>query len=447
MSINRNALLAALVALILALGFGAQEIRDAVDDASPPPTTAPPATTTTTAPPTTTTTEAPPTTTTTVAPEPSGDFFCDFSEPCELDQFVQYRDRHIVHSEDFVAEHAPTGLIECGPPETTRDLNRYEPYGMQFYCQPGGNPDLGHQMSFVPDTSGYSFTGSAPPLVFTDVERVSFEVNQTSIGGRAFWELAIIPAENAWVDGMPCIAAIPCNDNFDNPDLGSYSFGNMGQYGSAFRFEGPNGGQGFADAHAGTQTQLDNGDILYDLRCDEISGTCFQPEIHRDTTSVRDRFDVVVEQRGDGVWFGQEDADNTMRWVRYDGVELPDGPVRVVLKFHGYTPNKSYDNWPQGCTSLTSFCPETASVDGFTFHWDDFEVVAGDSASSADFYAEPDEDRFVSHTYPGCVAFAEGVRGSTRNGNSGWDPIISCPEGLAEIVNGSNVTFGDYRTG
>ncbi len=220
MNINRNALLAALVALMFALGFGAQEIKDAVDDASPPS----PTTTTTTAPTTTTTTTPP--TTTTQAPEPSENFFCDFSEPCELDQFVQYRDRHIVHSEEFVAEHAPTGLIACGPPETTRNLGRYEPFGMQFYCQPGGNPDLGHQMSFAPDTSGYSFTGSAPPLVFTDVERVSFEVNQTSIGGRAFWELAIIPAENAWVDAMPCIPALPCNDNFDNPDLGSYSFGN-----------------------------------------------------------------------------------------------------------------------------------------------------------------------------------------------------------------------------
>ena len=440
MNINRNALLAALVALMFALGFGAQEIKDAVDDASPPS----PTTTTTTAPTTTTTTTPP--TTTTQAPEPSENFFCDFSEPCELDQFVQYRDRHIVHSEEFVAEHAPTGLIACGPPETTRNLGRYEPFGMQFYCQPGGNPDLGHQMSFAPDTSGYSFTGSAPPLVFTDVERVSFEVNQTSIGGRAFWELAIIPAENAWVDAMPCIPALPCNDNFDNPDLGSYSFGNNDQEGSAFRFEGPDGGDGLNDRFTRASTLLDNGDLLHDTACTADS-YCFDVDVHRDTSSVRDRFDVVVEQRDDGVWFGQEDADNTMHWVRYDGLELPDGPVRVVLKFHGYTPNKTFDAWPQGCTNRTDFCTESASVDGFTFHWDDFEVVAGDSVSSADFYAEPDEDRFVSHPYPGCVAFAEGVRGSRRDGNSGWDPIISCPEGLAEIVNGSNVTFGDYRTG
>lgn len=457
MQINRNALLAALIALILALGFGANEIIDAVDDsASPPSTTEPPTTTveppttTTVSPPSTTTpppttTVAPPPTTTTVPEPPPVDspvvFSCDFTTDCPLDQFVQTRDGFVVGNTTTRADHelAPGWSIDnpiCTPPETTRTLVRDQPYEHTYRCVPGGNLDAAHQMSHVQNSSGYNMIGSSPNLVFTDVSRIGFFVNMTSAGNRNFWEVAIIPADQTFTNGMSCGPSLPCNRDNDYDDLGGIGFGTASQEGTGllvFTPEAPDG----LDRRRVTSTTLDNGDRLFDVNCPE-SGWCPTARIHQGQTSVRDRYEVRIERRDDGLtWFGMEQEDGTFAW-RADDIEWPEGDVRVVLKFHGYTNTKD----GQGPGFAGNLSP---SVGGFTWHWDNFVVEAEGGVNSQVFYDSLPggnyADHFVTHQYPGCVAFAQGQRNAPTNQDTIL-PLISCPQGLFGEYLGEGFQYG-----
>lgn len=453
MQINRSAVLAALVALIIALGFGASEIFDAVEEASPPSTTEPPATTeppqttttvsppSTTLPPSTTTTVAPPTTTTAPPPpvESDGDFFCDFTTECPLDQFNQYRDGFVISYDETQADHALAAdwTIEnghCTAPETTRTLLRTQPYEHVYRCVPGGNLDAAHFMSHVQNNSGYNFVGSSPNLIFTDVERISFEVNMTTAGSRNFWEVAIVPAENAYTNGMACIPVLPCNDGDDYDDLGAIGFGTNSHEGTALHVATPDAPDGL-DRRNNSRTDIDGGDQLLEGLCPS-SGWCWVNRLHTETTSVRDRYDVIIERRDDGLtWFGIEETDGDFVW-RADDIDWPEGPVRVVLKFHGYTNTKSG-------TGPGFNGNESPSVGGFTWHWDDFAVEADSAINSADFYDSlglTHDDHFVTHPYPGCVAFAQGQRNAPNQDSI--PPVISCPEGLFGEYLGEGFVYG-----
>ena len=360
-------------------------------------------------------------------------FSCDFVEACPLDQFVQYRDPFVVNEVEGRADHAPAPEATfdnplCTAPEETRPWYREQPQGLTYRCLPGGNPDAAHQMSVVPDSSGYSFTSSSPNLVFEDVERISFEVNMTSVGSRNFWEVAIIPADEAWVDGMPCIPDLPCNDFYDYDDIGSIGFGNQSQEGSGFQIATPDRPDGIA--FEATPIELDDGGYRYV----ECSGDdfCFSPVVHRARTDVRSRYDVVIEVRDDGIWFGQQEEDGAFHWVVAEGVSMPEGPVRVVLKFHGYTPTKG--GMGPGFDDNVS-----ASEGGFTWHWDDFEVVAGAAVDSAEYYGDRNPERFTTASAPGCVAFAQGQRDA---GNRSVSPVIACPEGTELEGDDEYVVYG-----
>lgn len=445
----RAAIVAIVLSLLALFGINPTEL---IEDSSPPTTTVPP-TTTTEAPPTTTTTIPPTTTTeppppTTTEPPPS-EFvrdFCDFAtDDCQLDQFVQYR-QNLTPNSVFVGEHglAPDWTIEnqhCTAPETTRPLYRNLPHEHVYRCVPGGNLDAAHQMSNVLNAAPYVFTGSSMPKIHEGIQRLAFQVNMTNNGGRSFWEIAVIPADQSFVDGMPCGGNLPCNDNYDYETLGAIGFGNRSQVGTAFRVATPTEKWGnLTTLSWSNRTEIIDGEIVH-TPCSEISGTCFHAQLHSNTSSVRERYQVVVEKRGDDIWFGQEAEDGQMHWVIIEDQDFPEGPVRVVLKFHSYTPDKSYDGWPQGNGRT-----ESSAVNNFTWHWDDFEVVAESSVNSADFYNSIGgtfEDHFVTHPYPGCVAFAEGARGTNRDANSGLDPVISCPDSLFGAYAGDNVVYGD----
>ncbi|MEM8706464.1 MAG: hypothetical protein AAGE98_08400 [Actinomycetota bacterium] len=352
--------------------------------------------------------------------QPSGvRFSCDFTVACPLDQFVQFRDGFVVRVEDGRADHAvaPDATLDnpiCTPPEETRAWARTEPYGLTYRCLPGGNADAAHQMSVAPDTTGYSFTGSSPDLVFESVERISFSVNMTSAGSRNFWEVAIIPADQSWVDAMPCIPDLPCNDAYDYDDIGAVGFGNQSNEGSGFQIATPDSPDGvYFDLHE--TVALDDGGVRY-LPC-EGDDFCFRTRVHEGQPDVRSRYAVEIEQRDDGIWFGQEAADGSMHWVALDGGTFPDGPVRVVLKFHGYTPTK--DGTGPGYDANLS-----ASEGAFTWHWDDFEVVAGAAVSSVDYYGDLNPERFTTASAPACLAFAQGQRDEA---NRTVFPLLSCP--------------------
>ena len=175
-------------------------------------------------------------------------------------------------------------------------------------------------------------------------------------------------------------------------------------------------------------TELDDGSFRYP----ECSGDgfCFQPRVHRGQVDVRTRYGVALELRDDGIWFGQEDEFGQFHWVVAEGETMPEGPVRVVLKFHGYTPTKG-DNGPGFEGNLS------ASVGAFTWHWDDFEVVAGAAVPSSEYYGELNPERFSTSAAPECLAFAQGQRGE---GNRTIFPTLSCPDGVEIDV--EHVSFG-----
>ncbi|MEM8707752.1 MAG: hypothetical protein AAGE98_14910 [Actinomycetota bacterium] len=361
-------------------------------------------------------------------------FFCDFTSPCPLDQFVQYRDGFVVatdagRSDHAVADGATFENPVCTPPEETRAWTRIEPHQLTYRCLPGGNLEAAHQMSVAPDVTGYSFTAASPDLVFDEVEHISFEVNMTSVGVRNFWEVAVIPADEAWVDGMPCIPDLPCNDSYDYDDIDAIGFGNQNYNGSGFQIATPAKPDGYIFVRDSV-VSLPNGDTQY-LQCDDES-FCFRASVHQGQQDVRARFEVIVEQRDDGLWFGQEETDGTFHWVSLEGERLPEGPVRVVLKFHGYTPTKSGQG-PGFDGNLS------ASVGGFTWHWDDLEVVAAAAVPSADYYGDLNPERFTTASVGPCIAFAQGQR--DEDGRT-VHPLFSCPEGYT-IEGDTPVVYGE----
>jgi len=71
--------------------------------------------------------------------------------------------------------------------------------------------DLGYQMAFVMDNSGYGFVGALPDQVFDGLTEVSVGVNATEAGERNFIEKKVITADNVFVNGLPYIPDLPCN--------------------------------------------------------------------------------------------------------------------------------------------------------------------------------------------------------------------------------------------
>ncbi len=425
------------VSVVLALVAGACSNDGEADEADGTTTTVPPSTTATAAPEAATEPEEPsgavldalpaqPESALSEGPDGGVVFSCDFATACPLDQFVQFRDSWVVsyltgEADHGIADGATIDHPVCTAPEETRTWQREHPYQLSYRCLPGGDPELAHQMSVVPDTSGYTWTGAAPDQVFEDVRRVSFTVNMTAAGIRNFWELSVIPADEAWVDAMPCIPVLPCNDRYDYDDIGAIGFGNNDADGSGFTIATPSRPNGHqydlfnASADAA-------GDIVF-AECAPSADICFSAAIQWDQVEVRPRFPVVIEDRDDGLWFGQEDLDGTFYWVTLPGQHLPDGPVRVVLKFHGYTPTKE-GNGPGFAGNVS------ASEGGFTWHWDDLVVEAGSAVPSMEYYGGVDPERFVTSAVPGCIAFAQGQRDEQ---NRTISPVISCPAELSGL--------------
>jgi len=258
-------------------------------------------------------------------------------------------------------------------------------------------------MAYAMDTSGYGFTGALPDQVFHGLEEVSVDINTTSAGGRNFVEIKVVPADNVFVNAMPCIPDLPCNDGWDYDDVGGVGAGTNSQEGTGLTIATPDRPDGH-QFDLFNITNLGNGDRRFEPCSGD--GYCFSAVTHDDNTSIRDRYRHVFRDNGDGTLsFGIERADGGFDWVRTVG-SFPDGPTRVVLAFHNYTGTKS-GNGP-GFESNAS-----PSTGGFTWHWDDLAVHAGRATPSHEFFGGIDPDRIV--TPAGCVAFAQGQRTSPHH--------------------------------
>ena len=342
-------------------------------------------------------------------------YFNDFSTEADgdrIDQFVAYRDPFVVNHVTGTSDHASTGGINCSAPEEIRSQTRGNPSAHVYQCLPGGDPALGHQMAFAMDSSGYGFTGALPDQVFEGLSEVSVDINTTTAGSRNFVEIKVIPADQVYVNAMPCIPDLPCNDGWDYDDIMGVGASTNSQEGTGLTIATPLQPDGYDFDHYNAEV-LPNGDNKY-APC---NGTdyCFRVATHEANTGIRDRFTHVFRDNGNGtVSFGVQQADNTFAWVDAPG-SFPQGPVRVVVAFHTYTGTKD-GNGPGFGGNLSP------SSGGFTWHWDNLSVHASAATPSIDFFGGTSAERIV--TPSGCIAFAQGQR--TLVSNTDVAPRLHC---------------------
>lgn len=350
--------------------------------------------------------------------EPGVAYFNNFSTVADgdrIDQFVAYRDPWVVNNTVGRSDHVSTGGINCTAPEQTRPQTRENPVAHVYQCLPGGNSDAGHQMAFAMDTSGYGFVGALPDQVFEDVTEVSVDINTTNAGGRNFIEIKIIPANNVYVNGMPCIPDLPCNGGWDYNDIGA-----VGARATGMTIATPSVPDGYRYSRYDYNV-LSNGDKQYSF-CDTEPNPetgnipyCFQLTTHQENKSIRDRYQHIFRDNGDGTLsFGIESAGGYYEWIEAPGA-FPSGSVRVVIAFHNYTGTKS-GNGPGFEDNLSP------SEGGFTWHWDDLSVMAVKSTPSVDFFGGTNPERIV--TPNNCIAFSQGQREVSSNTNV--EPRFHC---------------------
>jgi hypothetical protein len=329
--------------------------------------------------------------------------FSTVDDASRLDEFVAYRDPFVVTHTTGSSDHASTGGVNCTAPEQTRPQTRDDPSSHVYHCLPMGNAAAGHRMAYAMDTAGYGFAGALPDQVFDGVSEVSVDINTTSAGGRNFVELKVVPANDVFVNAMPCIPDFPCNDGWDYDDIGGVGAGTDSQEGTGLKIATPSRPDGFL-FDLFNSVALPNGGRRY-AQCSG-GGFCFHAYAHDDNTSIRDRYQHVFRDNGDGTLsFGIERDDGGFDWVEAPG-SFPDGPARVIVAFHNYTGTKD-GNGPGFESNLSP------STGGFTWHWDDLKVRAKTATPSIDYFGGTSSDRIV--TPPGCVAFAQGQRTTTNN--------------------------------
>ena len=348
-------------------------------------------------------------------------YYNDFSTEADgrrIDQFVAYRDPFVVNHTTGRSDHASTGGINCTAPEQTRPQARESPYGHVYQCLPGGQADGGHQMAFAMDTSGYGFVGALPDQVFEGLTEVSVDINTTSAGARNFIEIKVIPADNVFVNGLPCIPDLPCNDGWDYNDIDAVGVSTNSQEGTGMVIATPQQPDGYKfDLY--NSVQLGNGDTRYN-RCSP-SRYCFNVRTHENNTGIRNRFQHVFRDNGDGTLaFGIQSAEGHFDWIEAPG-SFPNGPVRVVIAFHNYTGTKS-GNGPGFDNNVSP------SEGGFTWHWDKLSIGANNAVPSIDYFGGYNAERIV--TPNNCIAFSQGQRESPNN--SDVAPRFHC-EGNADL--------------
>lgn len=329
-----------------------------------------------------------------------------------IDQFVAYRDPFVVNHVTGTSDHASTGGINCTVPEETRSQTRDNPSGHMYQCLPGGKRAFGHQMAYAMDTSGYGFAGALPDQVFTGIREVSLKINTTTAGSRNFVEIKIIPADDVYVNAMPCIPDLPCNDGWDYGELSAVGAGTHSQEGTGLSIATPQQPDGYAFDHYNYE-MLANGDRQF-ARC-AGANYCFHVATHESTIGVRKRYKHIFRDNGNGTLsFGIEQVGGKFAWVEAPG-SFPAGPVRVVIAFHNYTGTKD-GNGPGYAGNLSP------STSGFTWHWDRLAVYANSTTPAEDYFSGTSAERIV--TPPGCVAFSQGQR--SLSSNTDIAPMFHC---------------------
>lgn len=235
------------------------------------------------------------------------------------------------------------------------------------------------------------------------MNEVSVDINTTSAGSRNFIEIKVIPADQVFVNAMPCIPDLPCNDGWDYDDINGVGVGTDSQEGTGLTIAMPLQPDGYSfDLY--NSSGLPIGDNQY-AQCSDTD-LCFLLSTHAENIGKRERFQHRLRDNGDGsLSFGVEQADGSFACVVVPGA-FREGPARVVIAFHNYTGTKS-GNGPGFNGNLSP------SAGGFTWHWDNLAVYATNSIPSVEYFGRVHADRII--TPNGCVSFAQGQRNATNN--------------------------------
>lgn len=243
----------------------------------------------------------------------------DFSGNGGLDRFrtgIYHRDENLVAETSWQGDHDQS----CGAPTTSRTIRRDDPDASFYVCRD-------HLMTAVGDTAGYSTAFFTPTKSFADISSVSWSVNVTDLGGRQWWEVAVLAADD------PDLVAI----DWLSPDpsgLPSYPAD------AVVMGNGPFGGD--LRLTAGGETINPTG---FRSMC---GSSGLDPE---GCASKMVRRPFTLTDNGNGTvsleMFGE---------TYTVAGSFPDGDLKVVFKDHNYTPDK--DGVPIG----------------HTWHWDDIAI-------------------------------------------------------------------------
>jgi hypothetical protein len=210
---------------------------------------------------------------------------------------------------------------------------------MIYLCRSvNGDPTKAHLMTTMADVDGYSVVWFKPAVTFTDAAHntVSWDVNVTDLGGRQWWEVAIVPTSAPDVTAHRDVADIP---NLPVYPAGSVVVGN-----------GPFGGE-FNIWAANDQRVYDNTFCNRVDRPSSIDPEGCQDRAKRRTFTVTDNDNntvTVTMKTEEGVQLGT--------WT-VPG-DFPDD-YKVVFKDHNYTPSKDFN----GIQPIR-----------YTWHWDNLSV-------------------------------------------------------------------------
>ena len=120
---------------------------------------------------------------------PGGQFVETFDGNTGLERFdfgIYHRDpvdSVMVANTQWTGDHD----LNCGSPDTQRLIHRSNKAESFYMCRD-------HLMTSIGDTAGYSTGYFAPKQTFSNATTVSWDVNLTDLGGRQWWEVAIVPA-------------------------------------------------------------------------------------------------------------------------------------------------------------------------------------------------------------------------------------------------------------
>lgn len=225
---------------------------------------------------------------------------------------IYHRDSVLVAATAWEGDHDRN----CGPPTTTRTIERINPTDSFYLCQ-------GHLMTSVGDTSGYSAAFFSPNQTFRTEKTVSWSANITDLGRRQWWEVALLPLDS---------------DDLVTVDWLSPSPSGLAQYPNDAVVVG-------IGPFAGDFRLTSGGSTVSPLGADVCT---IDPEGCNSKT-VRRTFTIINNDDGT---ITVEALGQTMT----TSGSFPKGDFKVVFSDHNYTPNK--DNNPVG----------------YTWHWDDISI-------------------------------------------------------------------------